>query len=91
MNRINEFNIEPGSYQHYKGGIYVVTDLITHMDNAATGKMEPLQDPLVVYRDLIPVVRHVDGRVQQAHQVYARPLSEFSAMTVNGEKRFKHL
>lgn len=91
MNRINEYSIEPGTYQHYKGGIYVVTDLITHMDDVATGKMAPLADPLVVYRDLNPVVRHVEGRVQIAHQLYARPLSEFQSMTVDGQKRFKHL
>jgi hypothetical protein len=80
VNRVNEFNLEPGAYQHYKGGVYVVTDIITHMDNAKTGAMEPLQDPLVVYRDLTPVVRHVEGRRQMAHQVYARSLSEFTEM-----------
>jgi len=94
MNRINEFDLEPGTYQHYKGGLYVVTDLITHMDNPTTGAMEPITDPLVVYRDVIPVVRHVNGRAQQAHQVYARPLSEFIAMVDNAGisvKRFEKL
>lgn len=76
MNRINEFNLEPGIYRHHKGALYVVTDLITHMDNPK-GKMAPLQDPLVVYRDVQAIVRHVKGRSQQAHQVYALPLSSF--------------
>ncbi len=91
MNRINEYDLEPGVYQHYKGGLYVVTDLVTHMDNPATGKMAKLQDPLVVYRDLQAIQRHVKGRVQMAHQVYARKLSEFNSMVTHNElptKRF---
>lgn len=91
MNRINEYNLEPGVYQHYKGGLYVVTDIVTHMDNPAIGKMEPLPDPLVVYRDLEAPVRHVNGRSQSAHQVYARTLNEFTGtVDNNGEavKRF---
>lgn len=90
MNRINEFNLEPGVYQHYKGGIYVVTDIVTHMDNP-TGHMEALQDPLVIYRDIDAIVKHVNGKPRQAHQVYARPLSEFNALVDSGVKRFKHL
>lgn len=91
MNRINEYNLEPGVYQHYKGGLYVVTDIVTHMDNTAIGKMEPLPDPLVVYRDIEAPVRHVNGKSQAAHQVYARPLNEFTGtVDKNGEivKRF---
>jgi hypothetical protein len=80
MTRINEFNIEPGVYQHYKGSHYVVVELVTHMENAAVGKMEPLPDPLVVYRDLQVVMRHVNGKYQNAHQVYARAYSEFNGM-----------
>ena len=91
MNRINEFNIEPGVYRHYKGGMYVVTDIVTHMDNPTTGRMEPLQEPLVVYRDLEAIVKHVNGKPRQAHQVYARPLSEFTALVDSGLKRFKQL
>jgi hypothetical protein len=95
MNAINEFNIEPGTYQHYKGGLYVVTDLLTHMDNPATGKMEPLTDPLVVYRDLEAIVKHVNGRPSRPHVRYARPLSEFTGMVVRDNeqpvKRFTKL
>lgn len=86
MNRINEYNLEPGVYQHYKGGLYVVTDIVTHMDNPAIGKMDPLPDPLVVYRDVEAPVRHVNGKNQAVHQVYARPLSEFvGTVSHNGE------
>lgn len=91
MNRINEFNLEPGTYQHYKGGLYVVVQIVTHMDNPENGKMEALPDPLVCYRDLSPMARHINGRYQNVHQVYARPLSEFTGtVTHNGEvvKRF---
>ena len=91
MNRINEFNLEPGVYHHYKGGIYVVTDIVTHMDNPTIGHMEPLQDPLVIYRDIDAIVKHVNGKPSQAHQVYARPLSEFTGIVSIGVKRFKQL
>jgi hypothetical protein len=89
MNRINEFGIEPGVYEHYKKGLYVVTDIITHMDNPNTGKMEAIPDPLVVYRDVTPVVRHVNGKAQTAHQVYARTLSEFTAIVPHNGKNVK--
>lgn len=86
MNRINEYNLEPGVYQHYKGGLYVVTELVTHMDDAS-GAMAPLADPLVCYRDVQPIVKHVAGKPVPAHQVYARPLSTFFEL-VEGKKRF---
>jgi hypothetical protein len=88
MNRINEFNLEPGPYKHYKGGVYVVTTIITHVENDASKKMEPLADPLVVYHDVTPVVRHVEGKVQAAHQVYARKLSEFKGTVSKDDNIF---
>lgn len=94
MNYVNEYDLEPGVYQHYKGGKYVVTDIVTHMDNPATAKMEPLPDPLVVYRDLTPIVKHVRGKAQQAHQVYAHSLAEFTGMVDHNKvkvKRFKKI
>jgi hypothetical protein len=94
MNRINEYNLEPGTYQHYKGGLYVVLEIVTHMENDASKKMEPLSDPLVVYRDLTPVVRHVNGKPMAAHQVYARKLSEFTGTVSKDEnivKRFRQV
>ena len=88
MNRINEFNLEPGVYQHFEGRIYVLTDIVTHMNDPITGHMEPLQDPLVIYRD---IVKQVDGKAYQAHQVYAQSLREFTGLVSPGVKRFKQL
>lgn len=93
MNYINEF-IEPGTYEHYKGGIYVLLDVVTHMENQTKGKIEKLQDPLVVYRDLIPMVEHVEGKAIVPHKRYCRTLSEFKAtVTHDGKsvKRFKKI
>jgi len=94
MNRINEYDIEPGVYRHYKGGYYVVLDIITHMENQSIGKMEPIANPLVVYRDLTPVAGHdIKGRPSNdIHKRYARTLSEFNATVMkDGEtvKRFR--
>lgn len=89
MNRINEFNFEPGTYRHYKGGLYVALDIITHAENTATGKIEALPDPLVVYRDLDAVVQHVNGRPSIPHKRYARALSEFTGTVVQGGERVK--
>lgn len=94
MNEHNEYNLKPGTWRHYKTGLYVVFTMVTHMDNPATGKMELLADPLVVYRDLAPVMRHVDGKHIYAVQHYARPLSEFVATVEhNGTmvKRFEKI
>jgi hypothetical protein len=88
MNWKNEFDFEPGTYQHYKGGIYVVTNIVTHMDNPE-GAMDALADPLVVYRDLIPIVKHVQGKPMAAHQVYARTLSEFTEMVTHNNESVK--
>jgi hypothetical protein len=84
---INEFNFYPGVYQHYRGDLYIAFDIINYMDGP-DGKMAKLSDPLVCYRDLHPIVKHVDGKPQQAaHQQYARPLSEFTGfVSYNGEK-----
>ena len=80
MNRINEYDIEPGTYRHYKGGYYVVLDIITHMENPAAGKMEAVANPLVVYRDLIPMGGHdVKGKPGTPHKRYARSISDFTA------------
>jgi len=88
MNPINEYHLEPGVYKHYKGTLYVVTELVTHMDGP-DGKMQPLEDPLVCYRDLIYIAKHVAGKpVPMSHQVYARPLSTFLEDIGDGRKRF---
>lgn len=70
MNSLNEYKLMPGVYQHYKGGLYVVTELVTHMEGA-DGEMEYLPDPLVCYREL--------DATSKDHKVYARPLSVFTA------------
>lgn len=88
MNAINEYEFDPGVYKHYKGTLYVATELVTHMDGPA-GKMQPLEDPLVCYRDLAPIYKHIDGKPKtMAHQVYARPLSTFFEDIGDGRKRF---
>jgi hypothetical protein len=83
MNYINEYDITPGVYVHYKGGKYVVTDLITHLENSAKGQMEKLEDPLVVYRDLERPTGIVKDKRQAIQQVYARKLSEFTALVIS--------
>ena len=94
MDWINEFNLTPGTYEHHKGSIYVVTNVITHMEDEAKNKMVKLSDPLVVYRDLETPYEHVKGRHQKAHKVYALKLSGFRAkVSKNGKMvpRFKHI
>lgn len=82
MLRINEY-IEPGIYRHYKGNYYVVENVITHLDGPS-GKMEPIADPLVCYRDVAALPKHVNGKPTTLyHQTYARPLSEFLGNAVN--------
>jgi hypothetical protein len=82
MNRINEF-LEPGIYCHHKGNYYVVENVVTHMDGP-DGKMQPLADPLVCYRDVTPIPKHLNGKpVTSYHQTYARALSEFLGTTTN--------
>lgn len=54
MNRINEFNFEPGVYK-FGGASYVVTGMITHVYNQVASKMEALPDPLVICHDVVPI------------------------------------
>lgn len=79
MNEHNEYNLLPGCYEHYKGGLYVVCTMVTHM-RGQNGKMELLQNPLVVYRDLMPAQRHINGKFLTVMQNYALPISEFSGI-----------
>lgn len=89
MNSKNEY-IEPGTYEHYKGGMYVVMEVITHMENPDIGKMDKLQDPLVVYRDLIPVPDHVNGKPEkEPYKRYARKLSEFQEKVLHNDQTIK--
>ena len=94
INYINEY-IEPGVYEHYKGGIYVLLDVITHMENPSVGKIERLAEPLVVYRDLTQILEHdKNGKPCYPHKRYCRTISDFKAMVMhdgNSVKRFKKI
>lgn len=68
MNRINEFNIEPGVYKN-KGEVYVVTDIITHTFNSDKNLHEALPVPLVVYRAL---------NFKTEHERFSIPLNLFN-------------
>lgn len=92
MNWVNEY-IQPGTYQHYKGGLYVLVDVVTHADNTE-GKMDKLVDPLVIYRDLTGTVEHVNGKPVVPHKRYARTLSSFTSNVEHNKNivpRFKHV
>lgn len=89
MNLHNEHGIEPGVYRHHKGDYFVVTDLITHKENATTGDMESLApgEMLIVYRDKVPFKDHVNGKVIIPHRVYSMTVNEFFSQ-VNDKPRF---
>ncbi|NOS93176.1 MAG: DUF1653 domain-containing protein [Cyclobacteriaceae bacterium] len=87
MNDHTEYDLMPGVYRHYKGGMYVVTELVTHADNE-DGLMVPLEDPIVCYRDLDGTQKMINGRRQIGHQVYSKKLSLFNGLNKDGAKRF---
>lgn len=67
VNRINEFDVEPGTWRHLGTGlIQVVTEIITHEFQG--GEMKELEDPWVAYRDL---------QFGRKHITYSMRLSEF--------------
>ena len=74
----NEFKIQPGAYQ-YKGQEIVLTDLVTHTDSS-----DKLADPLVIYRDVIAPVEHVEGRPVRIHRRYAMDLKKWNRLTSEG-------
>lgn len=79
MNRINEYGIEPGAYEHQRGGIYVVTDVISHSSvQDFKEHLVHLPDPFVVFRDVQAPVKDVNGRATAVHQVYSMPISKFN-------------
>lgn len=88
MNRINEFNVEPGTYEHHKGGLYVVTGMLTHVEGPE-GKMITMEEPLVLFRDLEPIQHDVNGKItSNPLRIYGHKLSEFR-MDMDGKPRFK--
>jgi len=76
LNWINEY-IQPGTYRHYEGGLYVLLDVITDEYDTATGKMNKLGDPLIMFRDLVPLVDYVNGKAVTPHRRYTCALSKF--------------
>jgi len=50
MNRINQFNFEPGIYVCAAYIMVVVTELVTHHDDGT--ELQELPDPMVVFRSL---------------------------------------
>lgn len=53
MNRINQYNIEPGPYSDDHGFKIVVIDIVTHSWNGIAGLQEALPEPLVLGRQLV--------------------------------------
>lgn len=92
MNWINEY-IQPGTYKHYKGSLYVLVDVVTHGDSEGD-QMTKLTDPLVIYRDLVPMTEHMNGKAITPHKRYMRTLSEFNSVVDHNNvrvKRFEHI
>ena len=71
MIRVNQFNIEPGTY-HCQDIRVVVTNIITHEDN---GELKELSDPWVVFRDL--ELKGHNGKEKQQHRATMMRMSEF--------------
>lgn len=91
MNRINEFNVEPGIYEHHLGILYVVFEVVNYMEGI-NGKMERLTDPLICFRELTSIPGHDgDGKPNSnPHRIFALPLSEF-LKDIDGAPRFKKI
>lgn len=90
----NQFGIKPGTYEHYKGGIYVVENILTHEKPIAEGAWTKMHDPLVIYRNLEQQFESVNGTKQYVIKTFARPLTEFLAtVEIDGVsvKRFKRI
>lgn len=91
----NQFGLKPGAYQHYKGGIFVVENVLTHQEEDPEGPFMKLQDPLVIYRNLEQQFETLNGgNPKQIIKTYSMPISLFMGnVMVSGEliKRFKAL
>lgn len=88
----NQYDLEPGVYELYKGGLYVVETILNHMKNEDGGDWLKLQDPWVVYRNLEPQVEKLNGRDTFVIKTFGMRLSKFKGdVSVNGKtmKRFK--
>lgn len=69
MNRINEYDIEPGPWTDEHGTTLVVLDVVNHAYNTTANLCEALADPFVILRPLDV------SRIE--HSRYAYPLSIF--------------
>ena len=89
----NQFDLNPGVYEHYKGGLYVVESILTHTKNEQGGDWIRLMDPLVIYRKLEPEYESINGGPKSmVVKTYARTLSNFKGeVEIEGikQKRFK--
>lgn len=86
----NQYNIQPGTYQHWKNKkLYVVTDLVTHLEDPEQHIMVEQTDPLVVYRDLEWNYELIGNTRKMVQKTYARRLSEFNELMEGGVKRFR--
>jgi hypothetical protein len=71
MNRINEFNLEPGTYIDQAQNVVVMVDVITELYKEDADLLDRLSDPLVVTRPL-------DGLSKIEHHRMAYPISVFT-------------
>jgi hypothetical protein len=89
----NQFDLNPGVYEHYKGGLYVVESILTHIKNEQGGDWERVMDPLVIYRKLEPEYEAINGGPKSmVVKTYARTLSNFKgSVDIEGKliPRFK--
>lgn len=89
---INQFNLQPGVYESYKGGLYVVETILTHLKNEDGGDWIKQQDPLVIYRNLEPQVESINGVNTFVIKTFGMRLSRFKGgVNVDGilMRRFK--
>lgn len=78
MNLHNEYNLEPGVY-NFKTENIVVLELITHDEFSVI-----IADPIVVFRPVIGIIAHVNGRPIASHHVRSMGLNKFRSLISEG-------
>lgn len=82
----NQYHIKPGAYKHYKGGIYIVENILTH--HKVEGVWTKLHDPLVIYRNLDAQYESINGKAPvMIVKTYCRTFLEFFEV-IDGVPRF---
>lgn len=76
INWINEYNLTPGVYEHYKGTLYIVQNLITHHE-VENEKWEKMRDPEVVFRTLENEYLETPTGKREVIRHFKMPLSKF--------------